>query len=89
MGTLARIGFLDTEVHSFLRNGRPLFRDFLLELLKIKGVSSGSTIGEKAISESIISSGLCKEQETAVRVAKTIMYAALVIPFLFRFYFLH
>ncbi|KAL0558596.1 hypothetical protein IC582_003173 [Cucumis melo] len=80
MGTLARIGFLDAEVHSFLRNGRPLFRDFLLELLKIKGVSSGSTIGEKAISESLISSGLCKVQETAVKVAKTIVFLGLHEP---------
>ncbi|XP_038879308.1 alpha-aminoadipic semialdehyde synthase isoform X1 [Benincasa hispida] len=80
MGTLARIGFLDTEVHSFLRNGRPLFRDFLLELLKIKGDSINSTIGEKDISESIISSGLCKEQETAVRVAKTIVFLGLHEP---------
>lgn len=80
MGTLARIGFLDTEVHSFLRNGRPLFRDFLLELLKINGDSNGSMIREKDISESIISNGLCKEQETAVKVAKTIVYAALLVP---------
>ena len=84
MGTLARIGFLDTEVHSFLRNKKPLFRDFLLELLKINVESNDSTIREKDIRESIISSGLCKEQETAVRVAKTIVYAALPIPFLFK-----
>lgn len=85
MGTLARIGLLNTEVHSFLRDRRrPLFRDFLLELLKIRGESNGSKIGEKDISESIISSGLCKEQETAVKVAKTIMYAALLIPFPFK-----
>ena len=85
MGALARIGLLDTEVHSFLRSTRrQLFRDFLLELLKIKRESNGSIIGEKDISDIIISSGLCKEQDTAVRVAKTIVYAALLLPFLLK-----
>ncbi|XP_023531703.1 alpha-aminoadipic semialdehyde synthase-like isoform X1 [Cucurbita pepo subsp. pepo] len=81
MGALARIGLLDTEVHSFLRSTRrQLFRDFLLELLKIKRESNGSIIGEKDISDIIISSGLCKEQDTAVRVAKTIVYLGLHEP---------
>ncbi|XP_022147632.1 alpha-aminoadipic semialdehyde synthase isoform X2 [Momordica charantia] len=81
MGTLAKIGFLNTEVNSFFKNRtKPLFRDFLLELLKIRKESNSLSIGENDISDSIISSGLCKEKETAVKVAKTIVFLGLHEP---------
>ncbi|KAL2464770.1 lysine-ketoglutarate reductase/saccharopine dehydrogenase bifunctional enzyme [Forsythia ovata] len=63
MGTLARIGFFSTEVIPILEDQRRLaYRTFLLSLLNIrKGNLDESTVGEKDITESIVSLGLCKE----------------------------
>lgn len=75
MGTMARIGFFDTQVHPILENAeRPSFKNFLLELLKDEGKNLiGTTHVEEAIAKRIFSLGLCKEHGTAARTAKTIM----------------
>uniref|UniRef100_A0A5B7CDN9 Putative alpha-aminoadipic semialdehyde synthase isoform X2 n=1 Tax=Davidia involucrata TaxID=16924 RepID=A0A5B7CDN9_DAVIN len=76
MGTLARIGFFNTEAHPILKNvKRPTYGTFLLELLKIRSENlAGSVMGEKDITERIVTLGLCKEQGTAVKTAKTIIF---------------
>ncbi|KAL2503389.1 lysine-ketoglutarate reductase/saccharopine dehydrogenase bifunctional enzyme [Forsythia ovata] len=76
MGTLARIGFFSTEVIPILEDQkRPTYRTFLLSLLNFrKGNMDESTVGEKDITESIVSLGHCKETETAVKTAKTILF---------------
>ncbi|KAM3741687.1 hypothetical protein ACB098_07G015600 [Castanea mollissima] len=74
MATLARIGFFDTEAHPILKDGKkPTFRTFLLELLKSEDVD-GPLIAEKDITERIVTLGHCKEQGTAVKAAKTIIF---------------
>jgi alpha-aminoadipic semialdehyde synthase len=75
MGTLSRIGFFNTEALCILKNGeRQTFQKFLLELLRLHGDNfNASTLSEKGITERIIELGLCKERETAVKTAKTIM----------------
>lgn len=75
MGTLARIGYFNTEPHSLLKDGkRPTFRAFLLELLGTNGVHlDGTLVEEKDIAERILRLGYCKDQGTAVKTAKTIM----------------
>lgn len=79
MGTLSRIGFFNQEGHPLLKNEkRPTFRAFLFELLKISSEEpTGPLIGEKNIMERILSLGHCKEQGTALRTAKTIMYVSI------------
>ncbi|XP_028782509.1 alpha-aminoadipic semialdehyde synthase-like isoform X2 [Neltuma alba] len=79
MGTLSRIGFFNQEAHPFLKNGtRPTFRAFLFELLKISSEDpTGSLIGEKNIVKRILSLGHCKEQGTASKTAKTIIFLGL------------
>ncbi|XP_044463727.1 alpha-aminoadipic semialdehyde synthase [Mangifera indica] len=79
MGTLTRMGLFSTEGHPILKNGkRPSFRMFLCELLKVDSRNMDETlIGEKAISERILSLGFCKEQETATSAAKTIIFLGL------------
>ncbi|CAI9760968.1 unnamed protein product [Fraxinus pennsylvanica] len=76
MGSLARIGFFSTEVIPMLENQkRPTYRTFLLSLLRIRnGNLDESAIWEKDIMESIVSLGLCKETETAIKTAKTILF---------------
>ncbi|XP_059634664.1 alpha-aminoadipic semialdehyde synthase isoform X2 [Cornus florida] len=76
MGTLARIGFFSTEPHPVLENvKRPTYGTFLLELLKIQSEKlAGSMMEEKDITDRIVSLGLCKEQETAMKTAKTIVF---------------
>ena len=75
MGTLARIGLFNTESHAVLQCAqRPTFKKFLCELLHIHGeIVDGILLGEKDITEKIVALGHCKEQETAVKAAKTIM----------------
>lgn len=77
MGTLSRIGFFNDKALHFPKNGkRPTFREVLFKLLKIESIDpNGPLIGEKNIMERILSLGHCKEQETALKTAKTIMYA--------------
>lgn len=77
MATLSRIGFFSTEAISSTLNegGRRLtFQKFLLQVLSIhRDNSNASNLTEKEIAERIIALGLCKEKETAIRTAKTIM----------------
>lgn len=75
MGTLARIGFFDTEAHPILTlTKRPTFGAFLLELLKIKSEDFDGTMTAEDIKERILALGLCKVQVTALKTAKTILY---------------
>ncbi|KAJ4837985.1 hypothetical protein Tsubulata_043191 [Turnera subulata] len=79
MGTLARIGLFSTESIPILKRGKSsTFNELLCELLKLSGEKlDGSLSGEKEISERIISLGHCKEQHTAVKAAKTIIFLGL------------
>ncbi|BBH08146.1 lysine-ketoglutarate reductase/saccharopine dehydrogenase bifunctional enzyme [Prunus dulcis] len=79
MGTLSRIGLFESDPHPLLKDGkRPTFRKFLSELLKIESEDlDGPLIGEKVIHERIIKLGYCKDQETALRAAKTITFLGL------------
>ncbi|RVW28650.1 Alpha-aminoadipic semialdehyde synthase [Vitis vinifera] len=75
MGTLARVGFFDTEAHPILTlTKRPTFGAFLLELLKIKSEDFDGTMTEEDVKERILALGLCKVQVTALKTAKTILY---------------
>lgn len=75
MGTLASIGFFDSEVHPVLKSSkRPTFKAFLLELLQTKADNvNGTAITEKDIAQKLIHLGHCQEEGTAKRTAKTIM----------------
>ncbi|KAK9274805.1 hypothetical protein L1049_022057 [Liquidambar formosana] len=79
METLARIGLFDFEPHPILKDGkRPTFGTFLLELLEIKSeYFDGTMMGEKDITERIVTLGLCKERGTAIQTAKTIIFLGL------------
>ncbi|KAI3443496.1 hypothetical protein Pfo_000161 [Paulownia fortunei] len=76
MGTLARIGFFNTEATSILQNEtRPIYRTFLLALLDCHTKNlAESIIGEKWIADQIVALGLCEEKETALKTAKTIVF---------------
>lgn len=75
MGTLARMGYFNTEAHPSLKHEkRPTFEAFLLELLRAKSKSTDGTIMREAdIAERISELGLCKDSGSAVKTAKTIM----------------
>ncbi|KAF9680334.1 hypothetical protein SADUNF_Sadunf06G0110300 [Salix dunnii] len=79
MGTLASIGLFNSESHPVLRHGqRSSYKKFLCEMLNIvREIPDGILLGEKHISERIVALGHCKEQGTAVRTAKTIIYLGL------------
>ncbi|KAG8376285.1 hypothetical protein BUALT_Bualt09G0047300 [Buddleja alternifolia] len=76
MGTLARIGFFNTNANPILKNEtRPTYRTFLLALLNCHTKNSAELIlGEKEIAENIVSLGLGKDRETALKTAKTIVF---------------
>ncbi|CAK9143275.1 unnamed protein product [Ilex paraguariensis] len=76
MGTLARIGFFNTEPLPILKNKkRPTYQTFLLELLQIESKNvCESMMGEVNITERIVALGLCKERGTAMKTAKTIRF---------------
>ncbi|KAL1547882.1 alpha-aminoadipic semialdehyde synthase [Salvia divinorum] len=76
MGTLARIGFFNTEATPMLKDEtRPTYRSFLLSLLNHSTeYSDGLVVGEKWIADQILSHGLCQEKETAIKTAKTIVF---------------
>lgn len=76
MGTLARVGFFDSEPHAVLTSPeRPTFERFMCMLLDIdKEKLSGYTIGEMDIAERIMSLGHCKHKETAMKTARTIIF---------------
>ncbi|XP_010687601.2 alpha-aminoadipic semialdehyde synthase isoform X1 [Beta vulgaris subsp. vulgaris] len=80
MGTLARIGFFDTESQGTLTSPeRPTFESFTLELLDVeKETLSGSVIREIDIAEKIISLGHCKQKTTALKTARTILFLGLI-----------
>jgi alpha-aminoadipic semialdehyde synthase len=80
METLARIGFFNTEPHPTLQNKkRPTYVSFLLELLSIQSRNLvGNEMGETGVMEAILGHGLCKEQETATKTAKTIIFLGLL-----------
>ncbi|XP_073140390.1 alpha-aminoadipic semialdehyde synthase isoform X2 [Henckelia pumila] len=72
MGTLARIGLFSTEGTPILENEiRPTYRSFMLDLLNILAETQ---IGEKEIEERIMALGLCKQRDTALKTAKTIVF---------------
>ncbi|KZV49028.1 Lysine-ketoglutarate reductase/saccharopine dehydrogenase bifunctional enzyme [Dorcoceras hygrometricum] len=76
MGTLARIGIFSTEASPIFENKiRPTYRNFILELLNIhNNILNETEIGEKEIEERIMALGLCKERDTALKTAKTILF---------------
>ncbi|XP_027333102.1 alpha-aminoadipic semialdehyde synthase isoform X2 [Abrus precatorius] len=80
MGTLSRIGLFNNEAHSLLMNEqRPTFRKFLFELLKVVSEDpDGSFIGENDIIERILKLGHCKDQRTAKKTAKTVIFLGLL-----------
>lgn len=77
MGTLAKIGFFESDVSLILTNkdkDRPTYRTFLFELLKIESRSFDESVKpDKLITERIIELGFCKENGTAIKTAKAIM----------------
>ncbi|XP_061361487.1 alpha-aminoadipic semialdehyde synthase isoform X1 [Gastrolobium bilobum] len=80
MGTLSRIGLFNNEVHPILQNEqRPTFRKFLFELLKVVSEDpDGQLIEEKEIMERILTVGNCKDQRSAMKTAKTIIFLGLL-----------
>ncbi|GER41742.1 bifunctional lysine-ketoglutaratereductase/saccharopine dehydrogenase [Striga asiatica] len=75
MGTLARIGFFNTETSPMLKNEtRPMYRTFLLQLMGCDDTKDSSSIGEKWIADRIISLGLSEQGEAALKTAKTIVF---------------
>ncbi|KVH94061.1 LOR/SDH bifunctional enzyme, conserved domain-containing protein, partial [Cynara cardunculus var. scolymus] len=76
MGSLARIGFFDSEVRLILRNkDRPTYRTFLYELLKIQSRTSDEPVkAEKLITDRLLALGICKEDGAATRTAKAILF---------------
>lgn len=78
MGTLAKIGFFESDVSLILTNkdkDRPTYRTFLFELLKIESRSFDESVKpDKLITERIIELGFCKENGTAIKTAKAIMF---------------
>lgn len=75
MGTLARIGFFNAEANPILKNEtRPTYRAFLLALLNPDTADlQEPIISEKWIANRIISLKLCRERETSLKTAKTIL----------------
>lgn len=75
MGMLFKIGFFCTESTLNLKDGlRPTHRAFLLGLLRNNGtILPESVIDEKYVTDRILALGLCKDEDTAVKTAKTIM----------------
>ena len=80
MGSLARLGFFNSEVCSILTNKeRPTYRTFLYELLGEFESSSNNKDDEfvkadKLITDRLIGLGICKEDGVAAtRTAKAIM----------------
>ncbi|KAI3714455.1 hypothetical protein L6452_21409 [Arctium lappa] len=76
MGSLARIGFFDSEVRLILANkDRPTYRTFLYELLKVQSRTSDESVKvEKLITDRLLALGICKEDGAAIRTAKAIIF---------------
>ncbi|XP_047249542.1 alpha-aminoadipic semialdehyde synthase isoform X5 [Capsicum annuum] len=82
MGTLFKIGFFCTESNLILKDGiRPTHTAFLLGLLGINGkILPDTVIDERYITDRILALGLCKDKETAVKTAKTIIFLGFQEP---------
>ncbi|KAH0655175.1 hypothetical protein KY285_030057 [Solanum tuberosum] len=82
MGTLVKIGFFCTESTPIFKNGiRPTHREFLLGLLGISGkILRESVIDEKYITDRILALEHCKDKDTAVKTAKTIIFLGFQEP---------
>ncbi|KAK4370156.1 hypothetical protein RND71_009631 [Anisodus tanguticus] len=82
MGTLVKIGFFCTESTLILKDGiRPTHRAYLLGLLGSDGkILPESVIDEKYIADRILDLGLCKDKDTAVKTAKTIIFLGFQEP---------
>ncbi|XP_009618021.1 alpha-aminoadipic semialdehyde synthase isoform X1 [Nicotiana tomentosiformis] len=82
MGTLAKIGFFCTEPSLILKDGiKPTDRAFLLGLVGIDGqIFPEPVIDEKYITDRILKLGLCKDKDTAVKTAKTIIFLGFQEP---------
>ncbi|KAL6560083.1 hypothetical protein OROHE_006321 [Orobanche hederae] len=76
MGTLARLGFFNTEATPILKNKTGLtYITFLLGLLDCDTKDlAESIIGEQWIVDRITNLGLSKEREAALKTAKTIVF---------------
>lgn len=79
MAVLARTGFFDTEAHPILKHGKGItFKTFVLELLKVRSEGLEGAFGEKDLTQRIITVGVCKEQGTAVKASKLIIFLGLL-----------
>ncbi|XP_051150266.1 alpha-aminoadipic semialdehyde synthase isoform X2 [Andrographis paniculata] len=76
MGTLAKIGFFNTEESSIFKSeAKPTFRAFLLELLQHSGKNlEDPVVSEKFIADQIVACGLCTDRDRALKTAKTILF---------------
>ncbi|KAG9144913.1 hypothetical protein Leryth_024026 [Lithospermum erythrorhizon] len=82
MGTLAKLGFFSAESNKSLVNEtRPAYGTFLLDLLRVQNENlSGFIMNERSIQERITELGACREKETAIKTAKTILFLGLDDP---------
>ncbi|CAA6658720.1 unnamed protein product [Spirodela intermedia] len=77
MGTLAKIGFFNSEAHPMLKeSSRPTFRAFLSELLKADS-NEELPVRDEEMAGRIISLGHCKETVTAMKAVQTIKFLGL------------
>nr|GMC55784.1 alpha-aminoadipic semialdehyde synthase [Ipomoea batatas] len=76
MGTLAKLGFFNTETISILEHGKKTtYAEFLHELLRIDSKKlSAPSVGEKDIIDQVMALGHCKTEDTAANTAKTILF---------------
>ena len=80
MGTLAKLGFFDTEAHPMLKDiRRPTFRTFLGEILKTNNDDHSVTINDDEMARRIISLRHSEEPSKAMKTIKTIKYELLKI----------
>ncbi|MQM08195.1 hypothetical protein Taro_041051 [Colocasia esculenta] len=80
MGTLAKIGFFEPEVHPMLKGGqRPTFGAFLCELLSVGNElkRKKTTLTDGEMVKSIVLLGHCKETTMAMKAVKTIKFLGL------------
>ncbi|CAA7395006.1 unnamed protein product [Spirodela intermedia] len=77
MGTLAKIGFFNSEAHPMLKEScRPTFRAFLSELLKADS-NEELPVRDEEMAGRIISLGHCTETVTAMKAVQTIKFLGL------------
>ncbi|KAJ1418760.1 Saccharopine dehydrogenase, NADP binding domain [Sesbania bispinosa] len=80
MGTLSRTGLFNNEAHPILqKEQKPTFRKFMFELLKVASEDpDGALMREEGIMERILTLGHCKDQRSAMKTAKTIIFLGLL-----------